>query len=293
MSARRPAPAFRSKEQHARDRRRRNTILATVGGGVLAVVLIAGGLFFLLRDGDDGAGGTVGDSGLSGRPTQVPSQSRGGTQDSRSPVLDGPASRFVPELGELPRNYSVLPPDTFSMSPLQFATVGGAFDTPEQGENLLTEWGYKDGYQAVYEPGGKLAEVVGGLYYVTVDSVLFDTDAGARRLYNQLETKYAARAGSLRVTNVKGLGNESSGWLFVPSENGVPGTIGTSDVVGIYHRFVFRRGNLVVTVQTYGGEPFMNIDRARDLAVVVDDRALGGRPAVTPTPRPTAAIGAR
>ena len=70
---------------------------------MLAAVLIAGGLFFLLRDGDDGADGTVGDSGLSGRPTQVPSQSRAGTQDSRSPVLDGPATQRV--LGSLTEAY--------------------------------------------------------------------------------------------------------------------------------------------------------------------------------------------
>jgi len=293
VTGQRPAPAFRSKEQYARDRRQRNLVLGGIAGAIALVALIAGGAFLLLAGDEDGDGGASSAQGLSGRPTQAPSQSRTGSQDSRSPALIGPASRFAPELGELPKNYQVLPPDTFSMTPLQYASVGGAFDTPEQGETQLTQWGYKDGYQAVYEPAGKLAELLSGLYYVTVNTVLFDTEDGARRLYDQMQTKYAARAGSVKVSNVKGLGNESSAWLFVPSENGVPGTIGTSDTVGIYHRFVFRRGNLVVTVQTYGAEPYMNIDRARDLAAVVDDRALGGRAASTPTPRPTSAIGAR
>jgi len=293
VSSRRPAPAFRSKEDYARERRRRNLVVGGIAGAIVLVALIAGGAFLLFAGDDDGGGGGSSAQGLSGRPTQAPSQSRTGTQDSRSPALVGPASRFVPELGELPKNYAILPPDTFSMTPLQYASVGGDFDTPEQGETLLTQWGYKDGYQAVYEPAGKLAELLSGLYYVTVDTVLFDTDDGARRLYNQMKANYEERAGSVKVANVKGLGNESMAWLFVPSESGVPGTIGTSDTVGIYHRFVFRRGNLVVTVQTYGAEPYMNIDRARELAAVVDDRALGGRAASTPTPRPTSAIGAR
>jgi hypothetical protein len=130
MSAR-PAPAFRSKDQYARDRRRR--AIAAVGGACRAV-LIAGRLFFLLRD-ERRPTGQIGDSGLSGRPRSAfaePGQDAG----FAVPVLDGPASRFV-QAGRLPRTTRYCR-RTFSMSPLQFATVGRAFDTQEQGENLLT-----------------------------------------------------------------------------------------------------------------------------------------------------------
>jgi hypothetical protein len=80
--------------------------------------------------------------------------------------------------------------------------------------------------------------VVGRLYYVTVDSVLFDTDAGARRLYNQLET---VRHGLTEGGGRKDWGTNRAAGSSCPRKT-TSGTIGTSDVVRIYHRFVFRRG---------------------------------------------------
>jgi hypothetical protein len=43
-------------------------------------------------------------------------------------------------------------------------------------------------------------------------------------------------------------------------------------------------------VQTMGADPYMTIDRARDLAVAMDDRALSKRAAPTPTPIPRPAL---
>ena len=40
------------------------------------------------------------------------------------------------------------------------------------------------------------------------------------------------------------------------------------------------------TVQTYGAEPFMTIDPAREVAVMIDDRILGNTEAIEPTPIP-------
>jgi hypothetical protein len=40
-------------------------------------------------------------------------------------------------------------------------------------------------------------------------------------------------------------------------------------------------------VLTYGGQPFLTINPARDIAVIIDERALGERDAIEPTPIPT------
>jgi hypothetical protein len=65
------------------------------------------------------------------------------------------------------------------------------------------------------------------------------------------------------------------------------GLVGTSDVVAVFHRYVFRRGTVVTWVQTYGAEAYMTIDPAREVAVIIDDRILGNTEAAEPTPIPT------
>jgi hypothetical protein len=44
---------------------------------------------------------------------------------------------------------------------------------------------------------------------------------------------------------------------------------------------------MIVTVVTWGAETYMNIDPARNVAATIDEKLLGTRPAVEPTPIPT------
>jgi hypothetical protein len=178
----------------------------------------------------------------------------------------------------MPKGNAVYPPDTYQLSPLAFGATAGVFDSPSQGEELAGKWGYTDGYQAAFQPAGLIADVVKGEYYTTVDTFLFKDENGAHEAYSQFETKYGTLTGSERIQGVKGLANESSAWKYDGD------LIANTQIGSVFHRFIFRRGSMLSVVQTYGAAPFMTIDKARDIAITLDDKALGSRPAPTPTP---------
>jgi hypothetical protein len=146
-----------------------------------------------------------------------------------------------------------------------------------EGQQYADQWGFLDGWTSDLVPDGQLAGVLQGRYYVQVQLFLFKTVDGARQAYSKFQQSYTQAPGS-EPQEVQGLGNESSGFKIIK------GTVSNSDVVAVYHRFLFRRGNLVVAVQTMGADQYMNIGRARELATVIDQKALGQRPAPTPTP---------
>ncbi len=197
--------------------------------------------------------------------------------DEPSPVLQGPASRYAPDVEDLAGNLSVFPPETYPVSRDIFA-FQGPFGNPDEALEFLGEQGYVDGYRVQFNPDGLLAGVVGqGQYYVTVETYLFAGADGARNVYNQFEDRYSDVEGSER-RDPERLGNRSSGWEFVQ------GPIGDTDVVAVYHRFAFQRGNLIGVVQTFGAEEHMSIDLARDIALLIDNRAVGETPAEEPTP---------
>ena len=196
--------------------------------------------------------------------------------DSREPVVKGPATQFVIQLGDKPDGYRAFPPQTFILTPVAWA-ASGLFESQADGEAKAEAWGFKDGYQATLEPLGQLADVAQGKYYLRVESVLFENASGAHNAYGQIVETLKRVPGSEKQ-EVNGLGNESSGWKLL----GEP--VATTELPGAFHRFIFRRGNLLTTVQTYGVDQFMTIARAREFADVIDQKALGQRPAPTPTP---------
>ena len=74
------------------------------------------------------------------------------------------------------------------------------------------------------------------------------------------------------------VGNESAAWRLVYD------TIGNSSVKSVFHRVLFRRGNMLVVVATLGAEPLMEVNEAYGLAVIVDGKAMGNLQAPEPTP---------
>ncbi len=263
----RPAPEFRPRRK-APDGRKKWTLLA-VAAGALAVAVIATVVTLMLTLGGDGN-----DDGAD-LPAKE-STSTSGMEGGPEPLIEGPASRYVPQAAEASTDYELFGPDTYPLSALAWAS-SGHFTKTEDGEGQAIAWGYESGFQAGFQPTGQLADVVLGKYFFKVESVLFETQNGAHQAYLHIQGRHLAQNGSTRRLT-KGLGNESSAW------EALGGTVGTSDLVGVYHRFIFRRGNLVTVVQTYGVEPRMNIDFAREIAVVIDAKALGQIPAPTPTP---------
>jgi len=267
----RPAPQFRPRRSKPSGGRRRKWLIPAA---VVAALLIfaAAGTFIGLAvtgGGDDspGAGAAT--------PSNV-SQSTGGTDGGEDRLLNAPAVGLVIQLGDLPGDYRTYPPETYLLAPATLAT-NGIFAKPEDADQLLPKWGYDSGYQVSYQPGGQLAAVLQGKYYIRVESMLFSSVEGARVAYAYIENQHASRPGSERQAT-KNLGNQSSAFKILS------GTVGPSELPQAFHRFVFRRGNLVAIVQTMGVDQYMTVDKARDLAIVVDDKALGKRPAPTPTP---------
>ena len=262
------APQFRPRRTKAQQKSRRYLWLAVAAGGavVIAVGVVVG---IILAGGDDNS------TAPAGLPTPA-SVSTAGSQDGRRPVLPKPAAQYVIQAGDVVSGYKTLGAETYVLSALGFATAG-YFTSRDEGERLAEQWGYLDGYQSSFEPDGQLAGVLKGRYYIHVESYLFEAASGAAAAFAQVDVKAKATPAS-EAQATKGLGNQSSAYKLIT------GTVGTSELVEAYYRYIFQRGNLLTVVQVNGAEPFMNIDRARDLAVVVDAKALGERAAPTPTP---------
>ena len=219
-----------------------------------------------------------------GGKTSTPgSLSTGGVEGGPDPLLKGPAAKFAAAQAELSGSFKVVPPDTYGLS-LDTYAASSFFSGTAEGTQLAKEWGFSEGYQVSMEPDGQLAGVLKGLHYLLMEIYLFDAQSGAKAAYDTYESRYAKATGSEQL-KTRGLANQSSAWQLVKD------TVGSSDLVAVYHRFLFRRGNMLAIAQTYGAQPFMTVDKARDVAVIIDERALGTRQAAEPTPARTTTPG--
>ncbi|MBI5949008.1 MAG: hypothetical protein HY875_12790 [Chloroflexi bacterium] len=230
-------------------------------GLAAAVVALALALATATCGGDDAAGDDTDASGLGGP----------------SPNLQGPASRYAPYLNELRGEFEANPSGTYGFTEQLYAG-SGPFHSAAEAAQLIGDWGYVDGYQATYEPVGLLAAAVQGRFFVTTETHLFKTTDGARKAFDTYAAYYAAATGSVAVADAQGLANQSAAFKIES------GTLGNSTVNAVFHSFMFRRGNLVAIVRTFGGVPFMTIEQARAVAVIMDEHALGKRVNDEPTP---------
>ena len=242
----------------------------------LALFALAGIAFALVSCGDDDADAA--------EPTAVPegSPAVSATAAGNSAVVhtdgtyEAPASRFAVSQDDLEtgqfitmiRSTYIFDADTYSDAPI--------FDDHHAGMELLQSWGYLDGYETGYEPEGRGNAVLNGAEYVSVETHLFETEAGAEAAFEYFVSKLE-QSGSTQVS-APSLGEASSAWRLVD------GYVGSSSVHAAFHRVVMRRDNLVSVVMTWGAEPFMQLDDAIHYARIVEEKALGERPAVEPTP---------
>lgn len=265
----RRAPEFRPRKSRVAVQQRRNRWRLAVAGAAAVLLAAVAGVVLLVALDDTGDGGGTGGA-------------TSGVNPGPEPVVEGPASRYIVLLADL-RDAPVhaMPPQTFTLSPLAFGSLG-YFTTGQEGERRAREWGYSSGYLSTLEPDGQLAAVLNGAYYVRIESVLFDNLEGARAAFRYLKDHHDNQQGSVKEVSTA-VGNEWAAYSFVT------GTVGTSDKVQVYYRYLFRRGNMVSIVQVNGAQEFMEIERARALAAVIDQKALGQRVSPTPTPAPTQA----
>lgn len=199
----------------------------------------------------------------------------GSDNPGTSPKLDGPASKYSVSLDDLGVNWIADIPSTFVLSIENYAATR-TFTSADEGRRLLNEWGYLSGYETGYSPEGRDTAVLNGAFYIKVETHLFKDEAGAKTAMTHFENKIKASGAS--ATNMLPVGNQSAAYTMTF------GVIGKSKVAAVYHHVVFRRGNLVTVVLTKGAEGFMKVDAARELAVLADQKALGQKPAIEPTP---------
>lgn len=221
-------------------------------------------------DGDDS-----GSNGANGGSTSQ-------QHSTEAPQLAGPASK-----------YSLLNPEDFQAG---FITIigrhrefdaadygsTGIFESPEKGEELLNEWGYEGGFQSGVDPENRDTARLNGAWGVLQELHLFKTEAGAKDAFAYFKDRLGG-AGQGAPVGIEPVGNESVAWLVVN------GKIGASQVDMAHYLVLFRRGNLVATVVANGAETLITSDTARRYALMIDEKALGQRRTIEPTP-PAAAV---
>ncbi len=250
--------------------------LLILAAGLVVIAMGAVVAFLFLGNNDDDNGPSTVSGALR---EKTPSASTRGTNGGPEPVVTMATSKASLLLGELPENYEVDVSQTFIMTVSTF-TSSYWFTTNKEGEEKSAEWKIVDGYQAYFQPKGLVAEVLQGSPYVHVETYQFATVDGAKAAWDYFDGFLSRTPGSEAV-EAKPLANESSAYRYIE------GTVSVSEDLAVYHRFSFRRGNMIVTVVTWGAENYMNIDPARNVAATIDEKLLGTRPAVEPTPIPT------
>ena len=236
---------------------------------VLAPAVFLG--FSIACGGDDKSPKTVSDSTP---PTSTANQS---VDTTTSPIVKAPASKYAVSQDDLEAGaYITDLAGTYFVTPDMYAGAK-TFTSPQEGQSLLKQWGYVGGYETGYEPEGRLTAVLNGSYYITEEVHLFAAEDGAKQAYDHFEKKLK-QGGVAQNVPAGPVGNSSTAW------QSVQGRVGTSSVASVLHTVLFRRGNLLVVILTRGAQPFMKIDAARGLALIADQKALGLKEAIEPTP---------
>jgi hypothetical protein len=155
-------------------------------------------------------------------------------------------------------------------------------DTSSRALNSPPSWGIIDGFQAQFDPLGLAAQTSPGqLLRLGRDVPLRQTVDGADAAYDHLAARLArgAPAASPALLGSSATNPPASSSSRAPSAppKSSPRTTGSSSAVATSSAWCRRSA----------AQPYMSIDRARDVAVIMDDKLLGTRPATEPTPIPT------
>ena len=193
-----------------------------------------------------------------------------------SPQLDGPASKFSILLQDVGLTSFITDiPATIELTAKNYGE-SKAFPAG-QGEAMLKKWQYQGGYETSLQPEGRETAILNGAFSVYVETHLFSTPENAKLAYDFFKDA-VAKNGVAQPVTTSSVGNEST------ASKTINGKIRTSNVDFAYHQILFRRGNLVAIVLTRGADPFMKVDTVRQLAQIVDDKALAKVEVIAPTP---------
>jgi hypothetical protein len=210
-------------------------------------------------------------------PDSTATQSQSAVQVSTAaPVVGGPASKYAISIDDIGIAWLTDIRQTLVIDMESYAKTGDVFETPGKGRELLRDWGYSDGYQTAFIPEGRDEAVLLGSYYIVVETHRFESEAGARKAYEYY--KESITSAGAPPNGAQLVGNRSIGFTGYGAK--VPGsTVNTQ-----FEQLIFQRGNVVAIVLATGAQGFMKTQHAWDLAVKVDEKILGVRPAIEPTP---------
>ena len=235
-----------------------------------ACALAAVPVFAACGDDDDA------DAGAGPGTSTASAQTAGSTNSNDSPTLARPASKYSVSIDDIGIAWLTDIANTYVIDATAYGKQPMLFGNEAEGKKLLTDWGYLEGYETAYIPEGRDTSVLKGAYYIKVETHLFKDEEGANKAFKYF-ADYAATSGASPV-NIQPVGNVSV--AFATSY----GTIGSTNVKALYHQVVFRRGNVITILLTKGAQGFMTVEPARELALIADEKILGERPAVEPTP---------
>ncbi len=213
----------------------------------------------------------AGDPGSSGTAVPV-------TVDrAASPKLAGPASKYSILLADVGlQAYITDIPSTYTLDIMSYGS-SKAFDSPADGQAKLKSWGYVDGFETAVTPEGREPAILNGAYAIYVETHIFQGEDGAKKAYTYFVDRVRPNA---QVVTAGPVGNEST------AVKALSGKIASSNQARAIHQVVFRRGNMVGIVQTIGADTLMKVDFVRNAALIVDEKALGKRETIAPTPVP-------
>jgi hypothetical protein len=226
--------------------------------------------FAACGDDDDADAGNVATSTTSGASAAP------GTNvalSSQSPTAAGPASRYSVTNDEIGLRWFTDVAGTLSYDLMALARTRDIFASEATGEKLLKEWGYQDGYVVRYIPEQRDEGVKLGAYYITIETHRYKTPEGAMKAYAYYSGSIGAAPAEMAP-----IGNKSVGY------SGFSGKIPRSTVNAEFKQIIFTRGNVVAIVLTSGAQGFMKMQDAWDLAHLVDQKILGEKPSIEPTP---------
>lgn len=226
--------------------------------------------------GGDGASGTLNSAQTIAAQTQAAGGANVTPNPQTEPMLQSPVNRYTVTLDDTGITFLTDPASPFALTLDGFAATE-KFKDRQTGKDLLTQWGYIEGYEADLVPEGRENAVLNGAVYVTLESHLFSSIEGAKQAYNYFDIAMKA-APTNKQANLIAIGSQSVAYVALGEK------VAQSSIDSTYHRVLFRRGNLVVLVSTYGAEGFANLDYPTALAQLIDRRALGSEPVIEPTP---------
>jgi hypothetical protein len=206
------------------------------------------------------------------------------SQNADGSAVDAPVSRFAILLEDLgAANYVTDLNYTWNLTADMYAGTE-AFASKDAGLDQLGEWGYREGFETAIVPERGTEALFSGGYVLHQELHLFESADGASQAFAYFTEKVRTN-GVSKTVDFAALGDESFG---TRTTSGMVG--GTSSVEQVLHQVIFRRANVVAVVLTIGAGPLMDIEIARELGVIVDEKIRGLRDDPEPTPIPARTV---